>query len=201
MRIGVELTDTHETATLTLGDTLTVRAGLADPDFKVTLTSTIFDRILKREADAFALAGRARLDEVRPINFEFYRAERFQEAMEAIKTLGTLFFTPGKIKVKRLRPDLAGEAHGAHPIPLVYWKGVRFAWYRVKAGETLNKEGEKDPWPQLFLPLSGKGRAIISDEEFNLVPKTAIYVPRNCFHQIIAAKEAVELLWLAWDAE
>jgi mannose-6-phosphate isomerase-like protein (cupin superfamily) len=69
----------------------------------------------------------------------------------------------------------------------------------VKRGEILNKEGEKDPWPQMFIMLEGKGKAIIGNEEFEIRPKTAIYIPRNCVHQIIA-EEDVELVWLAWQA-
>ncbi len=200
IRAGFELIDTGETATLVLGDKASVIEGSANPDFKVSMDSQTFWRIIHGKADAFALAGRARPDEARPIEFEVYNKERSKEVWETIKALLTYFFTPGKIKIKNLHPELAGQAHGAHPIPLVYWNGLRFSWFLVKTGEILNEEGEKDPYPQMFIILEGKGKAIIGNEEFKIKPKTAIYVPRNCVHQIIA-KEDAELIWLAWQAE
>lgn len=199
IRACIELEDTGEVATLTLGEKTDVVEGSVSPDFKMSMKSQTLERILKGQADAFALAGRARQDEVRPIEFEVYDKERNKEVWETIKALLTYFFTPGRIKVKTLGPKLAGEAHGAHPIPLVYWNGLRYSWFQVRSGEILNKESEKDPWPQLFMILGGKGRAIIGNEEFEIKPNIAIYVPRNCIHQIIA-EENVELIWLAWQA-
>ncbi len=200
MRVGVELTDTGETATLLIGEESRVEEGLVDPVFKITMTAEILEKIMKREVDAFALAGRSHIKETRPIDFEFIDNSRVNEAMEAIKGLTTFFFNPGKIKRRELRLGLAGEAHGARPIPIVYWKGVRYAWYHVPAGKILNEEGEKDPWPQAFVVLRGKGKILIEHEEFKLQAQMVYYIPRNCTHQVHADK-VVELLWLAWDAE
>jgi mannose-6-phosphate isomerase-like protein (cupin superfamily) len=200
MKAGVELVDTDETATLTLADKASVVAGLVDPDFKISMESQTFWRIMQGKADAFALAGRARSDEARPIEFQVYNKERGKEAWETIRALLTYFFTPRKIKVKRLHLELAGEAHGAHPIPLVYWNGLRYSWYLVKNGEILNKEREKTPYPQMFIIIKGKGKVIIGNEEFEIKPKTAVYIPRNSVHQIIA-KEDVELIWLGWQTD
>jgi mannose-6-phosphate isomerase-like protein (cupin superfamily) len=200
MRASIELVDTGEAATLILGDEACVVEGFASPDFKMSMSSQTFRNVVQGKADAFALAGRSRADEARPIEFEIYNKERSKEVWETIKALLTYLFTPGKIKIKSLRPDLAGQAHGAHPIPLVYWNGVRYSWLLVKTGETLNKQREKDPWPQLFIILEGKGKAIIGKEQFEIEPKTAVYIPKNCIHQIVAEKD-VELIWLAWQAE
>ena len=109
-------------------------------------------------------------------------------------------YYPLKNKSIRLLLDLAGEAHGARPIPLVYWKGLRYAWYHVPAGSILNEGGEKDPWPQAFVILKGSGEVHILDEVLGLSPNTIYYIPRNCTHQV-HAKEDIELLWIAWDAE
>jgi mannose-6-phosphate isomerase-like protein (cupin superfamily) len=196
----IELVDTGEKATLILSDKASVVKGSARPDFKISMSSQTFREIIQGKADAFALAGRARADEVRPIEFEVFNKERSKEVWETIKTMLTYLFTPGKIKIKNLCPELAGQAHGAHPIPLVYWNGLRCSWFLIKTGEILNKEGEKDPWPQLFIIIEGKGKAIIGNEEFEIKPKTAIYIPKNCIHQIIA-QENVEVIWLTWQAQ
>ena len=200
INVGIELTDTAETATLVLGEKQSVEEGLQDIAFKITLTSDILGKIMKREADAFALAGRSHIKEKRPIDFELLDQKRFPEIMETIKGLATFFLNPGKIKTKQLQLNLAGEAHGARPIPIVYWKGLRYAWYHIPADSILNEDGEKDPWPQAFLVLKGNGKVHILDEVLELQPEVVYYIPRNCTHQV-HAKEDVELLWIAWDAE
>ncbi len=157
MNGGIELTDTSETATLILGKKKRVVKGLVEPAVRITMTSEILDKILKREADAFALAGRSHIKEERPIDFDTLDPNRASEVMETIKSFATFFFNPGKIKTSELRLDLAGDAHGARPIPLVYWKGLRYAWYHIPAGTTLNEKEEIDPWPQTFVVFKGTG--------------------------------------------
>lgn len=139
------------------------------------------------------------MDEERPIEFEIYKKEHMKEIWEVGKGLLTYFFVPGKIKIKRLKPELAGCAHGAHPIPLTYWDGLRSSWILVKKGEVLNKQGEKDPWPQLFIVLEGKGKGIVGDKEVAVEPNMVVYIPKNVIHQIIA-EEDVKVIWLAWQA-
>lgn len=200
IRVGVELTDTRETATLILGEKKEVVEGLKDPAVRITMTGDILDKILKREADAFALAGRSHIKEKRPIDFDSIDPDRVSEVMETIKGLATFFFNPGRIKTKDLRLALTGDAHGAKPIPLVYWKGLRFAWYHVPAGAILNENKEIDPWPQAFVMLRGQGDVMIEREKLELKEQSVYYIPRNCTHQI-HARSPVELLWIAWDAE
>jgi mannose-6-phosphate isomerase-like protein (cupin superfamily) len=134
------------------------------------------------------------MDEERSIEFEIYKKDRVKEIWEVGKALLTYFFVPGKIKFKRLKPELAGCAHGAHPIPLTYWDGLRSSWILVKKGEILNKQGEKDPWPQLFIILEGKG--IVGDKEFEVEPNMVVYIPKNTIHQI-TAEEDTKVIWLA----
>jgi len=198
-RACIELGDTGEIATLVLGDKVEVLEGSVKPDFKISMKKQVLKKILEGKADAFALAGRGGADEVRPIEFEIHNKERSEELWETIRALLTYFFIPGKVKVKNLSSEQAGLAHGAHPIPLVYWNGIRYSWILVKHGEVLNKDKERDPWPQTFIILEGKGKAVVGKEEFDIKPNTAIYIPRNTVHQIIA-EEDVKLVWLAWQA-
>jgi hypothetical protein len=198
-RICVELSDTKETATLVLGNNPQVLKDSQNPDCKILMEKRVLLDLLERKADAFALAGRGKMDEKRPIDFEIYNKERAGEIWEVIKTVLTCFFTPGKIKVKSLKPELAGLAHGAHPIPLVYWNGMRSSWILVKKGEILNKEGERDPWPQLFMILQGKGRCVVGGVELGIEPSLVVYVPKNTVHQLMA-EEDTTMIWLAWQA-
>ncbi len=200
INVGFELTDTNEAATITFGENMSIVEGLSDPAVRITMTNETLVKIIERNADAFALAGRSHMSESRPINFDSIDQNRAPEVMEVIKSLATFFMNPGRIKTKQLSLDLAGYAHGARPIPIVYWKGLRFAWYHIPAGKILNEEGEKDPWPQAFVVLKGSGMIHIENEILNLQLQTVYYIPRNCIHQL-HANDAVELLWIAWDAE
>jgi len=200
LKICVELTDTGEAATLILGDEPEVSEGcVEDADGKVSMKNEVLTNILMRKADAFALAARARMDEKRPVEFEIFKKERAKEIWEVGKAFLTYFFVPGRIKIKQLKPGLAGQAHGAHPIPLAYWNGFRSSWILMKKGEILNKEEEKDPWPQLFIVLEGRGKGIVGDTQFEVEPKMVVYIPKNTIHQLIA-EEDMNVIWLAWQA-
>ena len=198
IRVEVLLTDSGETATLVLGEEIGVLEGSVDPDLRLTMEGHVFQAILDREADFGALIGRSKMSDVRPIRFEFLRSERVSEVNNTLKAMMTFFFTQGRVKVKRLREELAGEAHGGHPIPIAYWNGVRSACYTVKKGETLNEEGERDNYPQAVIILKGKGIFIIEDTEVTVELSTVIYVPKKSLHQL-RAEEDVEAIWLAWQ--
>ena len=198
IRIEFYLIDSGETATLVVGQEITVKEGSKNPDCRLTMEKKILDRILVGDADFGALIGRSKMSEVRPIDGEFLNKEKFPQIMQVIYTLMTVFFTPGKVKIKQLREELAGDAHGARPIPIVYWDGIRYAWYVIKEGEILNEAGEMDPYPQVIILLKGNGIATLGDEKFNIEPGKALYIPRNIVHQI-EAREDIELIWLAWQ--
>lgn len=199
IRVAVTLTDTGEEATILLGDSLSVSEGSESPDLRLTLESQTFENVLEGEADFGALIGRSRASDVRPINFQILNPEKAATTVETMKAMMTYFFTPGKVKAKRLLRDLAGEAHGARPIPLVYHEGVRFAWYSIGEGEVLNEAGERDPYPQFVAISKGRGRLILEDEEIPLKPNIGVYIPADSLHKI-EAQEDIEAFWLAWKA-
>ena len=164
------------------------------------MSSETLNKILEGDSDFGALIGRSKLSDSRPINIEIKKQEKKPDAIKVLYSLMTLFFTPGKLKAKKLDKQLTGEAHGAHPIPLVYWDGVRYAWYHIKEGETLNEAGEVDPYPQVFMIIKGEGKAIIGDTQVDLSPSMAVYVPINTVHRIVAIKD-LELTWVAWKSK
>lgn len=199
LRACFELVDTGEAVTIVLKEDPEIVEGSMDPDVRFFTTRPVFDSIQLGEADIFSLTARAKMTDIRPVNFEIFTEEKAAMIWEVGKAILTYLFTPGRIKVKRLSQELAGEAHGAHPIPLVYWDGMRFSWIYLKRGEVLNVEGERDPWPQLFVILKGRGSAVIGDEEFDVEPNRVVYVPLNSVHQLEALTD-IELMWLAWMA-
>ena len=198
IHIGFRLLDTMEEAALIVHDKVTVVEDVSNSIAILTMQSTTFNKILDGEADFAALIGRSRMSDVRPINYEVKNPEQLGEAFETVKALMTVFFTPGKIKVRKLSKELAGSAHGAHPIPIVYWKGLRYAWYHVAGGQVLNETGEKDPYPQAFLLLKGAGVLELEQTSLVLEPGKVYYIPPNSLHKIHAEID-IEMTWLAWD--
>lgn len=146
MRVGFEITDTEETASLILKEKPEILTGLQKCDVKRMFSKGTLQQVAKYEKDGFTLAARTKTSDVRPINYEFLNREKVPESIETSKRLGTYFFLPGKIKIREIRHELAGEAHGASPIPLAYWKGLRSAWYFIDAGQVINEAGERDPY-------------------------------------------------------
>jgi mannose-6-phosphate isomerase-like protein (cupin superfamily) len=197
-RIGLQLIDSGEEATLIFGeDRLEVVEGLEEPDMLLRLECPLLQRILDGEADFGALLARSVSTEESPMGLEVLNPEN-PSALEALRA-SLILFTPGRVKVKRLASELAGEAHGGRPIPLLYWDGVRVAWYLVRGGETLNPDEERDPYPQLLIILKGRGLLRLEEREMAVKPSRAIYIPPNSLHQL-RAEEDIELLWVAWRA-
>ena len=197
-RVGVRLTDTGEASTIVLGDEITIIRGLDEPHVILTMESTVFRRLLAGEADFGALIGRSKTSEVRPINLEFPDPSKMLEAWRKAKPLMNFFFSPGLVKSKTLSPEFAGDAHGAHPIPLVYWGGLRSSWYHVPRGTVLNEAGEADPYPQLFVILEGGGRLVLDEMAAEVEAGRAYYIPPNSVH-MVKAETDMRLIWIAWD--
>ena len=196
INIEIKLTDTRETVTLTVHKQIALDND-APPDLRLCMTQETFTGIMSGEADFGAMIGRSKMSDKRPIEFEFINPAKSNQIMSVLYPMMTMFFTPGRIKVKKLSKSMAGEAHGAHPIPLVYWNGIRYAWYHIEKGEMLNEAGEKDPYPQTFQIIKGDGKAHIGDTTLEVHRGQAIYIPANVEHKIEAYEE-IELLWLAW---
>ena len=197
-RAGVRLTDTGEASTLVLGEEIAVTEGLDMPHVVLTMESDVFRRLLAGEADFGALIGRSKASDIRPINLEFPDPSKALEAWKKAKPLISFFFSPGLIKSKTLDPKYAGEAHGAHPIPLVYWDGLRSSWYHVPRGAVLNEAGEADPYPQLFVAIEGHGRLVLDMEAVEAEAGRAYYIPPNSVH-MVEAETDIKLIWIAWD--
>jgi len=168
INVEITFTDTNESVTLIVNQNISAIKGIQKPDYKLTMTSINFNKILDGEADFGALIGRSKMTDIRPINIEILNHEKTEAIMSNFYSLMTVFFTPGKLKTKKLNEKYAGEAHGAHPIPLLYWNGVRCAWYKLKKGETANEAGEIDPYPQLFIPLKGEALITVGESTFEV---------------------------------
>ena len=197
VQIGFKLTDTGEEASLIFHNKITIKADTSDAIVILTMQSTTFQQMIEGKAYFSALIGRSRMSDIRPINVEIRIPERFPEALEAVKSLMNGFFIPGRVKIRKLNKEYAGSAHGAKPIPIAYWDGLRYSWYHVPAGAVLNKEGERDPYPQAFLILKGNGVLELEEESLLVESGKVYYIPPNGLHKLYSETD-IEMTWLAW---
>lgn len=199
-RVCFELADTGESATLIFGKEVYAEDGCSSPDLKMSFDSSLLRDALEGRADLYSLAARASRLERRPVETRFLNRGRLDELLELCDAVRMYLFLPGKIKLRHMGCQLAGEAHGGHPVSLVNWNGMRCSYILLYKGDVLNEEGERDPWPQLFIVLTGEGSARIGDEKLQVLPGMAIYIPRNAIHQLEPLNENLELIWIAWNA-
>ena len=197
INIEFHLTDTDEKATLTISKTLSVNQGSHNPDIKLTMKKETFNKIISGESDFGSMIGRSKISDKRPIDMKFINRDKTKQIMSTLYALMNHFFFFLRLKVKKLDKKFAGYAHGAHPIPLVYWDEIRSAYYHIDEGETLNEAGEKDPYPQVLVLIKGEGVAYIGGKMVEVSAGEAVYIPVNTIHKI-TAEEDMELIWIAW---
>jgi hypothetical protein len=73
-----------------LGNSPQVLEDAENPDCKILMEKRVLLDLLERKADAFALAGRGKTGEKRPIDFEIYDKERVEEIPTTPSFLGIL---------------------------------------------------------------------------------------------------------------
>jgi len=199
-RVCIELADTGESATVIFGKEVYAEDGCSSPDLKMSLDSSLLRDVLEGRADLYSLAARASRLERRPVETRFLNRDRLDELLELYDAVRMYLLLPDKVKLRQLEPRLAGEAHGGHPVSLVNWNGMRCSYILLYKGDVLNEVGERDPWPQLFIVLTGEGSARIGDEKLQVLPRMAMYIPKNAIHQLEPLSDKLELIWLAWNA-
>ena len=80
LRFCFELVDTGEAVTIVLKEEPEIVEGSIDPDVRLFTTRPVFDSILRGEADIFSLTARAKMTDVRPVNFEIFTKEKAARA-------------------------------------------------------------------------------------------------------------------------
>lgn len=98
--------------------------------------------------------------------------------------------------------DHARKVHGGYAVGLYYSIGYRSAYYTIRRGETINESGEKDPWQQSFIIISGQGYAQLGQDTIPLKANEAYYIKPNIYHKVWTdSEEGVSLIWNAWGKE
>lgn len=172
----------------------------ASPGMILTLSGDTLARIHRKELTAFTAAGKASGADVAPLEIEFGpAAERFEDPRATMFGFLQHFFAGRRPEQILLGEDRSRVVHGAHAIPLYYADGFRSAWYLVREGQQLNEPGDRNPYPQAFVIISGRGQAKIGDVEVDVSAGESYYIPPDCDHVLRAAPgESLTIIWFAW---
>ena len=96
------------------------------------------------------------------------------------------FWTKGRPEITRFGRDESLPTHGAAAVSLHTMKGYRVAWFSIGPDEAANEDPRLDEGqvPNLFIITSGRGRALLADEEVEIEPGMSIFVPSYTKHVI-----------------
>lgn len=98
-----------------------------------------------------------------------------------------------------LNKSKSRQVHGAWTITMFYHPGFRSAWYQIEKGQSLNKPGDTNPFPQAFVLIPDHGYAKIGDVTLKVKANEAYYIPPNTDHVFWTEDGSpLKLIFLAW---
>lgn len=153
----------------------------------------ILNKIYRGEINALTAAGRARMSDKTPFDFEFIHG--FQPDPDFLGDVmlpaGFHFFTRGRPEVIPFGKDYSRFVHGGNAVILYYQKGLRTGWYQVKKGMKINENlsDAVNSFPTLFVFIKGKGKGIMGDKTITLKEGMSVFVPAGMIHQFWTEQE------------
>ena len=176
-----------------------------NPLSQITLTSDLdtYRRIYSGDLNAMTAAGRASYREAAPLDMILENGMTMRGINWDYAYFTMInFFNSHPSNKTLLGREHARKIHGGFAVALFYSKGFRSAFYSIQKGELLNEAGEKDPWNQSFIILSGSGFAQIGGETFPVKANEAYYIKPGVEHQVwTETEEGITLIWNAWGIE
>jgi mannose-6-phosphate isomerase-like protein (cupin superfamily) len=96
------------------------------------------------------------------------------------------FFTTGIPEITRFGRDESLQTHGASAVSLHVMKGFRIAYFSIAPEEAANEDPrlEFGQMPNLFIVTSGRGQALLGDQEIELEAGMSVFVPPYVRHVI-----------------
>lgn len=96
------------------------------------------------------------------------------------------FFTTGVPEITRFSRENALETHGVGAVALHMMKGFRVVHFNIAPEEAANEDPrlEFGQVPNLFIVTSGRGRALLGDDEVELEAGMSVFVPHYVRHVI-----------------
>jgi len=157
-------------------------------------------QIYEGKFNAITAAAKANYLEKAPLDWRFSNNKKITpDTIARFNYLGMHFFNRNNPEKVLLDEEHSRVVHGGHVIGLYYATGFRSAWYMLKKGETLNQEGDTNPFHQAMIFIEGEGFAKIGDKTVKVKKGESYYIPPNTSHVVwTESDEPLVLIWLAW---
>lgn len=150
-------------------------------------------RIHRGELSIMTSLGRERMSDETPMDFGV--ANGFQLTPEVLSELLPLtfhFWTRGQPEIVKFgHLEQARIIHGAYATVFYYQEGLRSGYYRLEKGQHINAEDElqTNPFPSLFILISGAMQSRIGGRLVTLEGTQAILVPAGVPHEFWNTEE------------
>ncbi len=138
--------------------------------------------------NALTLMGKAFSSDVTPMDIEFQ--DGFQPPENFVAQLLPLtfhFWTKGQPEFIKFGTDNTRMVHGTDMGVLYYQPGFRSGWFNILPGHHVNADenSRTNPFPSMFILISGEVTAIIDDKEMMFREGNAMLAPAGVSHQFI----------------
>ncbi len=176
-----------------------------NPLSKMVITANFetYSRIFNGELNGMTAIGRASVHQSAPLDMWLENGMTLRKInWEKLYYTVTNFFNTHPHNKVLLGREHSRNVHGGNVVALYYSVGFRSAYYNMQPGETLNESGEKDPFNQSFVIISGKGFAKIGNDTLTIAANEAYYIKPNIEHKVWTdSNEGISLVWNAWGNE
>lgn len=190
---GMRITAPQEslwTITIDPGQSPPVKLSQGLPEVPTFMGKTdleTLNKIYRGEINALTAAGRARMSDKTPFDFEFIHG--FQPDPDfmgdVMLPVGFHFFSRGRPEIIPFGEEYSRFIHGGNAVIFYYQKGLRTGWYQVEKGMTINEDLDDavNPFPTLFVFIEGKGKGRLGDKTIILEKGMSVFVPAGMIHQ------------------
>lgn len=178
---------------------LNVNEGLSEKAFiTMKMERKTWDNLINKKWNGMTAAGREKMSQPAPLDFEFKNEKISAEVMQNLYHLAMHFFNTSFPTFAKFGPTHTRKIHGGNAVALAYGHGVRSAYYMISGKDQANS-AEKDPWWQCFIIIGGNGVANIDNKEIDIEKGMAIHVPPNVIHTFKAKPDkTLEFIWIAY---
>jgi mannose-6-phosphate isomerase-like protein (cupin superfamily) len=203
LKIGIDVLPAEERYFLDLGSEQNLQfTELAnfEPQIIFKCTNILLNQIMSGDITGLTAVGRENMSDKTPLDIELGpQTTLTPDFMNDVYEFIQRFFNPTSPEYVIFDRSHARLVHGAWAVPMFYHTGFRSAWYQVEKGQSLNKPGDVNPFPQAFVILSGTGYAKIGENTISISAGRAYFIPPETEHILWTDEDKpVELIFLAW---
>lgn len=159
-----------------------------EPTFFFFLDRETLGKLDRGELNARTALGKARMSDSAPMDIDPTDPElEWTQAFDrTVDSVANHFWLRGRPELIAFNKEASRVLHGANAVLLHYSEGLRSVWYQLEPGQHINAEpkDQVNPFPSLFIFVSGSAKARIGGIETEIVGGTATLVPAGVAHEL-----------------